>query len=155
MAIRRIIKEGDPILRMKCRPVTEFGDKLNQLLDDMHETLDKANGVGLAAPQVGVLRRAALIMDGQGGYIELINPVITWEEGSQDGPEGCLSVPGRYGMVERPQQITVRFQDRNGKDQEIHLEDFLARAACHEIDHLDGLLYTRLVTKYLNPEDFE
>lgn len=155
MAIRTIVTEGDSCLTKVCRPVTDFNDRLHMLLDDMRDTLEKAEGAGLAAPQVGILRRAALIMDGQGGYIELINPVITWEEGSQDGPEGCLSVPGCYGMVERPQQVTVRFQDRNGKDQEIHLEDFLARAACHEIDHLDGLLYTRLVSRYLNPEDFE
>ena len=130
MAIRTIVTEGDSCLTKVCRPVTDFNDRLHMLLDDMRDTLEKAEG-------------------------ELINPVITWEEGSQDGPEGCLSVPGRYGMVERPQRVTVRFQDRNGKDQEIHLEDFLARAACHEIDHLDGLLYTRLVSRYLNPEDFE
>ena len=132
MAIRTIVTEGDSCLTKVCRPVTDFNDRLHMLLDDMRDTLEKAEGAGLAAPQVGILRRAALIMDGQGGYIELINPVITWEEGSQDGPEGCLSVPGRYGMVERPQQVTVRFQDRNGKDQEIHLEDFLASPETHE-----------------------
>ena len=110
---------------------------------------------GLAAPQVGVLRRAVIIIDDEGGYIEMVNPVITQAEGSQDGPEGCLSVPGRYGMVERPQQVTVEFQDRYGEKKTLHLEDFLARAACHEVDHLDGKLYLRLVSRFLTPEELE
>ena len=154
MALRKIMTEKEPVLHKKCRPVTEFNSRLHQLLDDMRDTLEEANGAGLAAPQVGILRRVVVVDTGE-EMLELVNPEILEQSGEQDGPEGCLSVPGRYGMVERPQRVTVRFQDRNGKDQEIHLEDFLARAACHEIDHLDGLLYTRLVTKYLDPEDFE
>ena len=154
MAIRKILTAEDPILRKKCRTVDEITPRILTLLDDMADTLYDSGGVGLAAPQVGVLRRVVVIDTGD-CLIELINREICSADGEQTDSEGCLSYPGRYGMVERPQRVTVRFQDRNGKDQEIHLEDFLARAACHEIDHLDGLLYTRLVTKYLNPEDFE
>ena len=123
MAIRTIVTEGDSCLTKVCRPVTDFNDRLHMLLDDMRDTLEKAEGAGLAAPQVGILRRAALIMDGQGGYIELINPVITWEEGSQDGPEGCLSVPGRYGILSAskssrvsssPKRATIRRTNHKG-----------------------------------------
>ena len=155
MAIRNIVKQGDGILEKVCRPVTDFNGRLHQLLDDMKETLAAAEGAGLAAPQVGVLRRAVIIIDDEGGYIEMVNPVITQAEGSQDGPEGCLSVPGRYGMVERPQQVTVEFQDRYGEKKTLHLEDFLARAACHEVDHLDGKLYLRLVSRFLTPAELE
>ncbi len=155
MAIRNIVKQGDGCLEKVCRPVTEFNARLHTLLDDMRETLAAADGAGLAAPQVGVLRRAAIIVDGEGGYLELINPEILEQQGSQEGAEGCLSVPGRYGMVERPQKITIQFQDRNGERRRLELEDFLARAACHETDHLEGKLYLRLVTRFLDPEEVE
>lgn len=155
MAIRNIVKQGDDCLEKVCRPVTEFNARLHTLLDDMRETLAAADGAGLAAPQVGVLRRVAIIVDGEGGYLELINPEILEQQGSQEGAEGCLSVPGRYGMVERPQKITIQFQDRNGERRRLELEDFLARAACHETDHLEGKLYLRLVTRFLDPEEVE
>ena len=155
MAIRNIVKQGDSCLEKVCRPVTEFNARLHMLLDDMRETLAAADGAGLAAPQVGVLRRAAIIVDGEGGYLELINPEILDQQGSQEGAEGCLSVPGRYGIVERPQKITIKFQDRTGAERQLELEDFLARAACHETDHLAGKLYLRLVTRFLEPEEVE
>ena len=155
MAIRNIVKQGDSCLEKVCRPVPEFNARLHMLLDDMRETLAAADGAGLAAPQVGVLRRAAIIVDGEGGYLELINPEILDQQGSQEGAEGCLSVPGRYGIVERPQKITIKFQDRTGAERQLELEDFLARAACHETDHLEGKLYLRLVTRFLEPEEVE
>lgn len=155
MAIRNIVKQGDSCLEKVCRPVTEFNARLHMLLDDMRETLAAADGAGLAAPQVGVLRRAAIIVDGEGGYLEPINPEILDQQGSQEGAEGCLSVPGRYGIVERPQKITIKFQDRTGAERQLELEDFLARAACHETDHLEGKLYLRLVTRFLEPEEVE
>ena len=155
MAIRNIVKQGDSCLEKVCRPVTEFNARLHMLLDDMRETLAAADGAGLAAPQVGVLRRAAIIVDGEGGYLELINPEILDQQGSQEGAEGCRSVPGRYGIVERPQKITIKFQDRTGAERQLELEDFLARAACHETDHLEGKLYLRLVTRFLEPEEVE
>ena len=155
MAIRNIVKQGDSCLEKVCRPVTEFNARLHMLLDDMRETLAAADGAGLAAPQGGVLRRAAIIVDGEGGYLELINPEILDQQGSQEGAEGCLSVPGRYGIVERPQKITIKFQDRTGAERQLELEDFLARAACHETDHLEGKLYLRLVTRFLEPEEVE
>ena len=155
MAIRNIVKQGDSCLEKVCRPVTEFNARLHMLLDDMRETLAAADGAGLAAPQVGVLRRAAIIVDGEGGYLELINPEILDQQGSQEGAEGCLSVPGRYGIVERPQKITIKFQYRTGAERQLELEDFLARAACHETDHLEGKLYLRLVTRFLEPEEVE
>ena len=155
MAIRNIVKQGDSCLEKVCRPVTEFNARLHMLLDDMRETLAAADGAGLAAPQVGVLRRAAIIVDGEGGYLELINPEILDQQGSQEGAEGCLSVPGRYGIVERPQKITIKFQDRTGAERQLELEDFLARAACHETDHLEGKLYLRLVTRFLGAAEVE
>ena len=142
MALREIIKFGDDALRKKCREVTVFDDKLGQLLDDMKETLLSADGVGLAAPQVGILRRAAVIdvRDGK-GTIELINPVIIEKTGTQTGNEGCLSDPGEWCEVERPQCVTVKAFDRNGKEFELKGTDLLARAICHEVDHLDGILF--------------
>ncbi len=154
MAIRNIVKVGDDILNKKCRPVTDFNDRLFMLLDDMHETLTEAHGAGLAAPQVGILRRLALVMIEDESFLEIINPEIIAAEGEQDGAEGCLSVPGKYGMVKRPMQVTVRYQDRTGQWNEYSAEGFTARAFCHEIDHLDGHLYTELVTEYLDPADF-
>ena len=146
MALRNILNESDPILHKVCRPVEKFDERLWQLLDDMHETLDKAQGVGLAAPQVGILRRYCIVDVGD-GIIELINPVIDKESGSQEGQEGCLSIPGRYEDVVRPMKVKIHAQDRNGKPFKLTAEGFKARAICHEIDHLDGILYIDRIKK--------
>lgn len=140
MAIRNIIQIGDPTLRKKSFEVTDFGIKTAELLDDMKETLIKADGVGLAAPQVGVLRRIFIVKI-EDLYYECINPVIVAQSGTQIGDEGCLSVRGKFGTVERPKKITVVAYDRNGKKFTVKAKDFLARAFCHEYDHLDGILY--------------
>lgn len=140
MAIRNIIQLGDPTLRKKSFAVTDFGEKTWQLLDDMKDTLIKAEGAGLAAPQVGVLRRVFIVMvDDE--YYECINPVIVNQSGKQTGDEGCLSVKGKYGSVTRPNKVTVKAFDRNGKPFTVNAEGFLARAFCHEYDHLDGIVY--------------
>ena len=149
MAIRNIIQIGDPTLRKKSFEVVDFGKKTAELLDDMKETLKKADGVGLAAPQVGVLRRI-FIVNYEDKYYECINPVIVSQSGKQVGDEGCLSVRGKYGTVERPKKITVEAYDRNGKKFTVKAQDFLARAFCHEYDHLDGILY---VDKAKNVEE--
>ncbi len=143
MALREIMKFGDDILRKKCRTVTVFDDKLATLLDDMVQTLASADGVGLAAPQVGILRRVVVVdvRDGKGTF-ELVNPEIISSEGSQLGDEGCLSAPGEWGRVERPMRVTVKAFDRNGKEFTVKGEGLLARAFCHEVDHLDGILFT-------------
>ena len=138
MAIRNILQIGDPTLRKKSFEVTDFGEKTHQLLDDMKETLIKAQGAGLAAPQVGVLRRIFIVMVDD-LYFECINPVIVSQKGSQTGDEGCLSVRGKYGQVTRPNKVTVKAYDRNGKQFTVNAEGFLARAFCHENDHLDGI----------------
>jgi len=140
MAKRNIVKLGDDILRKVCRTQLTFDDKLAQTLDDMAETMYEAEGVGLAAPQVGILRRYCIIDVGD-GIIELINPVITEKEGEQTGDEGCLSIPKRYETVTRPMKVTVRAQDRFGKKFTVTGEGLKARALCHEIDHLDGVLF--------------
>lgn len=141
MAIRNIIQVGDPTLRKKSFEVTDFGQKTWDLLDDMKETLIKADGAGLAAPQIGVLRRVFIVyVDGK--FYECINPVIVSESGSQRGEEGCLSVKGKYGMVVRPNKVKVRAFDRFGKRFTVNAEGFLARAFCHEYDHLNGVIYT-------------
>lgn len=140
MAIRNIVKDGDPVLRKICRSVISFDEKLATLLDDMLDTMYEANGVGLAAPQVGILRRICVIDIGE-GPIELVNPAIISEQGEQIGDEGCLSIPGQSGLVKRPMKVTVKAQDRNGKTFEVSGEGLLARAFCHEIDHLNGILY--------------
>ena len=150
MAIRQIVTKGDPALRKICRTQLNFDDRLAMILDDMADTMYEAEGVGLAAPQVGILRRYCVVDVGD-GLIELINPVILEQIGSQIGPEGCLSVPGESGTVERPMSVTVRAQDRNGKTFTVTAEGFKARAFCHEIDHLDGILY---IDK-LSPEENE
>lgn len=155
MAIRNIVEVGDDILNKKCRPVTEFNPRLYTLLDDMHDTLTAAQGAGLAGPQVGVLRRLALVMLEDESFLEIINPEILSAEGEQNGAEGCLSVPGKYGMVKRPMKVRVRYQDRNAQWHEREAEGFTARAFCHEIDHLDGHLYTELVTEYLELDEEE
>ena len=140
MAIRNVVQVGDDVLRQKCFPVEEFDEKLWQLLDEMKETVKKEEGAGLAAPQVGVLRRLAVV-DVEEGYYELINPVILIQKGEQTGWEGCLSVRGKSGIVSRPMKVKVSYQDRNGEKQLIQAKGFFARAICHELDHLDGVLY--------------
>lgn len=140
MAIRNIVTEGDSILRKTCRSVLNFDERLVQLLDDMKETMYKAEGVGLAAPQVGILRRVCVVDVGD-GIIELVNPVIESQEGVQEGSEGCLSLPGKSAVVRRPMKVSVRAQDRNGNTFTVTGEGLKARAFCHEIDHLNGILY--------------
>ena len=141
MAKLNIVKEGDPVLRGKCRPVTEITPRIITLLDDMIETLHDANGAGLAAPQVGIRRRIALVEVEDGKLYELINPEIIATEGVQEEVEGCLSVPGQSGITTRPMTVTVRALDRHGRTVEYTGSDLLARAFCHELDHLDGKLY--------------
>lgn len=141
MAIRNIVEIGDEILRKPCRPVSQFDDKLHSLLDDMYETMVEAEGVGLAAPQVGILRRVFIIWTEETGLIECINPEIIETLGKQTGEEGCLSVPGRSGVVERPAVVKFRAFDRNGNLFEKVVNKLAARAVCHENDHLDGTLY--------------
>ena len=152
MAIREIVKNPDPLLLKKSRPVEKFDDKLSQLIDDMFDTLYQMDGVGLAAPQIGILRRICVIDVGD-GVIELVNPEIIETAGTQDGAEGCLSFPGEYGMVERPNYVKVRAQDRNGNWYEIDGEELLARAFCHEIDHLNGVVFKSKVSRMLDPEE--
>lgn len=156
MAIRNILtedKDGD-FLHKKCRTVEKFDKRLAVLLDDMAETLHKANGVGLAAIQVGVLRRAVVIDIGQ-GVMELVNPVVVEQSGEQESMEGCLSIPGKWGMTKRPKHVKVRAQDRNGKAFEYEGDDLLATASCHEIDHLDGILFLSHVTRMLTEEELK
>ena len=147
MAIRNIVQDGDPILKKKCRPVTDFNEKLGTVLDDMAETMMKANGLGLAAPQIGMMRRFFIVLDQYydeednviNDIYEMINPEILTKEGENTNFEGCPSFPGRNGLITRPQRITVRAQDRNGEWFEMEAEGLLARAICHENDHLDGI----------------
>ncbi len=154
MALRNILKEGDDRLRKKSREVTEFNERLWTLLDDMAQTMADSNGVGLAAPQVGVLRRAVVIDVGEGLH-ELVNPVIVEQSGDQYCSEGCLSIPGEYGMVHRPQTAKVRAQDRHGNPIELEAEEYLAIAVCHETDHLDGILFIDKADRMLSPEELE
>ena len=154
MALRKIVEQGDECLTKVCRPVTEFNYRLHELLDDMVETLADANGAGLAAPQVGVLRRVCIVMDEDSEeYIELINPEIVAQSGEQTGLEGCLSVPGKWGIVTRPNVVRVRAQDRDGQWFEVEGEELTARAFCHEIEHLDGHLYTEHIDHFLSDEE--
>ena len=151
MALRNILKEGDERLRKKSRPVTDFNERLWTLLDDMYETM-KDGGVGIAAPQVGVLRRAVVIVVGEGKH-ELVNPVIVEQSGDQCGGEGCLSIPGQYGLVHRPAQLRLKAQDRYGKPFELEAEGYFAVAVCHEVDHLDGILFIDKAERMLDPEE--
>ena len=156
MALRKIVLQGDECLTKVCRPVTEFNRHLHLLLDDMAETLADANGAGLAAPQVGVLRRVCLVLDEDSEeYIELINPEIIAESGTQTGLEGCLSLPGKWGIVTRPNVVRVRAQDRNGDWFEAEGEGLTARAFCHEIEHLDGHLFSEHIDHFLSDEELE
>ena len=144
MALRKIVEIGDPILNKKCRPIEKFDDKLATLIDDMFKTMYAANGVGLAGPQVGMLKRVVVIDVGD-GPMELVNPEIVMTQGEQRVSEGCLSVPGKYGVCSRPAKVQVKAQNRNGKWQVFTGEDLKARCFCHEIDHLDGILFTSKV----------
>ena len=156
MAIRKIREIGDSCLKKKCREIEKFDDKLHTLLDDMKETLTLANGVGLAAPQVGILRRVVVIDRGEEeGMLELINPVITYTEGSVTDTEGCLSVPGKAGEVTRPQKATVKAFDRNGNEFLYTGEDLYARCICHECDHLDGILYVEKAESMFDLDQYE
>ncbi len=139
--IREIVQVGDPVLREKCAPVTRFDEELWKLLDDMKETLKNAAGAGIAAPQVGVPVRAVQV-DVEEGFFEMVNPVLVSQKGEQTGPEGCLSVRGKVGTVTRPDKVKVVFSDRNGNRYSMTARGFCARAVCHELDHLDGVLYT-------------
>ena len=152
MAIRNIVKDGDEILHEKCRNVEKFDDKLATLLDDMAETMHKADGVGLAGPQVGMLRRVVVIDIGE-GVIELVNPEIIETSGEQETAEGCLSFPGEYGITKRPMYVKVKAQDRNGNFFEMEGEELLAKAFCHEIDHLNGIVFKDIVVRMLDPEE--
>lgn len=155
MAIRNIVKEGDPVLRGKCREVTEITSRIITLLDDMRDTLHAADGCGLAAPQVGIKRRIAIVEVDEGDLIELINPVIIAKDGHQREVEGCLSLPGKWGYTERPMTVTVKACDRNGQEFTVTGSGLKARALCHEIDHLDGVLFTDVAVKMVDPSDIE
>lgn len=155
MALRNIVTVGDSVLNKICRPVVLFNHRLHVLLDDMGDTMYEANGVGLAAPQVGILRRVVVIDLGDDGLLELVNPEIVEQSGTQTGMEGCLSVPGKYGIVTRPNVVKVRAQDRYGEWFEVEGEGLIARAFCHELAHLDGHLYTEVAERMLTPEELE
>ena len=152
MALRRILSDKNPALHKVCKPVEEFNDRLWKLLDDMRDTLEDSGGVGLAAPQVGILRRVVLVDNGE-EILELINPTLVSTDGEQEGPEGCLSVSGKYGLVKRPYYATVRAQDRFGHWFEAEGEELTARCFCHELDHLDGILYTQVMERLLTEEE--
>ena len=154
MAIRKIVEVGDECLAKVCRPVTAFNTRLHALLDDMTETLAEVGGAGLAAPQVGILRRAVIVLDeASEEYLELVNPEIIKTEGEQTGLEGCLSVPGKWGIVTRPAVVRVRAQDRYGDWFEAEAEGMTARCFCHELEHLDGHLYVEHIDHFLTEEE--
>ncbi|MCD7742962.1 MAG: peptide deformylase [Oscillospiraceae bacterium] len=161
MALRNIVKKGDGVLQKHCRPVTEFNDRLHVMLDDMAETLRKADGVGLAAPQVGVLRRAVLVLETnvpegeEERIVELVNPEILERSGEQSGPEGCLSYPGVYGWVSRPDHVRLRAQDRNGAWFEVEGDGLTARAFCHELDHLEGVMFDEVADHIMSEEELD
>ena len=154
MGLRRILTAEDPALHKVCRPVENFDRRLHRLLDDMQQTLAEANGVGLAAPQVGILRRVVIVDTGE-EILELVNPELLETSGEQEGAEGCLSVPGKYGLVKRPNYAKVRAQDRNGEWFEAEGEELIARCFCHELDHLDGIMYTEIMERFLTEEELE
>jgi peptide deformylase len=157
MGLRKILTDKEPALHKVCKPVTAFDGKLHKLLDDMRETLIDSNGVGLAAPQVGILRRIFLVDVGLDGneIIEFINPEILETDGEQEGAEGCLSVPGKYGLVKRPYWVKVRAQDRYGDWFEAEGEELIGRCFCHENDHLDGIVYTQVMERFLTEEELQ
>ena len=153
MALRKILTDENPALKKHCRPVTSFDARLADLLDDMKETMIQANGVGLAAPQVGILRRVVVVDTGE-EVLELVNPRILETSGEQDGLEGCLSVPGKYGLVKRPNYVRLEAQDRNGDWYEYEGEELIARCFCHELEHLEGHLYTEKAYHMLTEEEY-
>ena len=157
MAVRPIIYDPDPILYKKCHPVTKFDKKLGNILTDMTQTMIHANGVGLAGPQIGYMRRVCVVLDtlDNDKIIEMVNPEVVATEGEQSGSEGCLSFPNKFGMVTRPRIVTVRAQDRNGEWFTVQSHDLTARAFLHEIDHLDGHVFTEKVTEYINMDEEE
>ena len=152
MGLRKILTDKEPALHKTCKKVEKFDWRLHKLLDDMTETLIDSNGVGLAAPQVGILRRVVVVDTGD-GMLELVNPEMLETDGEQTGAEGCLSVPGKYGLVKRPYFAKVRAQDRDGNWFEVEAEELIARCFCHELDHLDGILYTQVMERYLTEEE--
>ena len=152
MGLRKILTTEEPALHKVCRPVEKFDWRLRKLLDDMKETLAQANGVGLAAPQVGILRRVVIVDTGE-EILELVNPELLETDGEQEGAEGCLSVPGKYGLVKRPYYAKVRAQDRDGEWFEAEGEELIARCFCHELDHLDGIVYTEVMERFLTEEE--
>ena len=154
MGIRKILTDKDPALHKVCKPVEKFDWRLHKLLDDMADTLEEATGVGLAAPQVGILRRVVIVDTGE-EILELVNPTILETSGEQEGPEGCLSVPGKYGLVKRPYIAKVRAQDRYGEWYEAEGEELIARCFCHELDHLDGIVYTQVMERFLSEEELQ
>ncbi len=152
MGLRKILTDEDPALHKVCKPMVNFDDRLFRLLKDMQDTLVDSGGVGLAAPQVGILRRVVLVDTGE-EILELINPTLVATDGEQEGPEGCLSVPGKYGLVKRPYWAKVRAQDRYGNWFEAEGEEIIARCFCHELDHLDGVIYTQVMERFLTEEE--
>ena len=152
MGLRKILTDKDPALHKVCKPVEKFDRRLHKLLDDMAETLEEANGVGLAAPQVGIHRRVVVVDTGD-GLLELVNPTLLETSGEQIGAEGCLSVPGKYGLVKRPYYAKVRAQDRDGQWFEAEGEELIGRCFCHELDHLDGIVYTEVMERFLTEEE--
>ena len=154
MALRKILTDKDSALHKVCKPVEKFDARLHTLLNDMRETLIDSGGVGLAAPQVGILRRVVLVDTGE-EILELVNPTMVETSGEQDGAEGCLSVPGKYGLVKRPNYAKVRAQDRVGNWYEAEGEELIARCFCHELDHLDGIIYTEVMERFLTEEELE
>ena len=154
MGLRKILTDKDPSLHKVCRPVEKFDGRLHKLLDDMVETMQDAHGVGLAAPQIGILRRVVVVDTGD-GVLELVNPTLLETSGEEMGPEGCLSVPGKYGLVKRPYYAKVRAQDCNGDWYEAEGEEIIARCFCHELDHLDGIVYTEVMERFLLDEELD
>ena len=154
MGIRKILTDRDPALHKTCKPVTRFDFRLHKLLDDMKETLVQSGGVGLAAPQVGILRRVVVVDTGE-EIIELVNPSLLKTDGEQIGPEGCLSFPGKYGLVRRPNCASVRAQDRDGNWFVVEGEGLTARCFCHELDHLDGIMFMEVMERFLTDEEME
>ncbi len=154
MGLRKILTTSEPALHKVCKPVEKFDWRLHKLLNDMRDTLAEANGVGLAAPQVGILRRVVIVDTGE-EILELVNPVLVETDGEQVGAEGCLSVPGKYGLVKRPYYAKVRAQNRHGEWFEAEGEELIGRCFCHELDHLDGIVYTEVMERYLTDEELE
>lgn len=155
MALRTILTEGDPTLAKVSRPVEIFDERLAILLDDLKETLAEANGAGIAAPQIGILRRVVIVVDENNEMLELVNPTLIHVEGEQEGLEGCLSVPGKFGMVCRPMKATVRAQDRHGNFFEVSGEEIVARCFCHELEHLDGHLFVEHTDRLYTAEELD